>query len=297
MNARVFPLLVALAAGFPAKAQVRPLWNAFPDHVLAWNPAAAGSHDGVSLAAFYRRQWTEIPDGPGTASLSVHAPLWNPRLALGGTLDHDRLGPLRRSTLRGHFAWRAVGRAGTFSLGVAAGATLEDGDFAALDAGQAGDPAFLVAPGDRWGWDAGAGAFWYGRSIMLGVSALDLAGERRYRAGAAALLRYGQGHGLRPFALLRYPEAGEPLADLGLRLLFAESFWVGGLWRTNRAWSVEMLYALRGPTAFGWGEWGLGYAYQVPEPEARGAFGGTHEVQVRYRFHRDRTREWTPRFF
>ena len=278
-------------------AQAPQTWQAFTDNILVWNPAAAGSHDATSIGAFYRRQWTEVPDGPSTAAISVHAPLWNPRLALGGTLDHDRLGPLSRTALRGQFAWRVVGQRGTLSLGLSAGAVLEEADFANLDATLSGDPAFDIQPADRWDWDAGAGIFYYNAHWMVGAAAQDLADDRRYNAVGAARIDIGPSFALRPLAMIRVPEQGVWQADAGMRLIFAESFRVGGAWRSNNAWSLDMGYRIREKSAYGWREWGFGYAYQVAQPELRGAFGGTHEVFLQARFNRDRTQEINPRFF
>jgi type IX secretion system PorP/SprF family membrane protein len=267
------------------------------DHVLSWNPAAAGSHDATSIGLFYRHQWTEVAEAPRTLSAAVHAPLWNRSIALGASLDHDRLGPFARNRLRGHFAWRAVGQRSTTALGVAAGARYEDADLAALDAAQAGDPAFLASALDQWGWDASAGFFHYSEHWMIGASCLDLAGDRQYHLGSAAMIRYGQGHGIRPHALLRYPESAPWLLDAGLRLLFAERFWIGGSVRSNWAWSVEFLLELPTETPLGYNAWTLGYAYQVPSPEAGSQLGAGHELQLRFLLQRDKSREWSPRFY
>lgn len=294
-------LLMAFCLAFglqhAAKAQSAAIWLGAQDHVLSWNPAAAGSHDALSTGLFYRHQWSDVADAPRTLSASVHAPLWNRSIALGATLDHDRIGPYARNALRGHFAWRAVGKRSKTALGLAAGARFDDANLAGLDAGQASDPAFLEEGFDQWGWDASAGIFHYTNSWMLGASCLDLAGDRQYHAAGAALLRYGQGHGLRPFALLRYPEAAPWLLDAGLRFLFSDRFWIGGSVRSNLAWSVEMLVELPTETPLGYHAWTFGYAYQVPSPEAGAALGAGHELQLRFRLQRDKSSEWSPRFY
>lgn len=292
-------LLVWCFAGTakPLQAQIAPLWLGAQDHVLSWNPAAAGSHDALSTGLFYRHQWVEVAGAPKTLSASVHAPLWNRSIALGASLDHDRFGPYARNVLRGHFAWRAVGRRSTTALGLAGGARFEDADLASLDAAQAGDPAFQANALDQWGWDASAGIFHYTRSWMLGASCLDLAGDRQYHLGGAGLIRYGEGHGVRPYAMLRYPESAPWLLDAGMRLLFSERFWFGGTVRSNLAWSLEVLLELPSPTPLGYHAWTIGYAYQVPSPEAGGQLGAGHELQLRFLLQKDKSREWSPRFY
>jgi type IX secretion system PorP/SprF family membrane protein len=279
------------------QAQYIPIWNSYLDHGLSWNPAYAGSHDALSLSAFYRRQWMELPDGPATTALALHAPLWNRSLALGAELTNDRLGPLQRNALQGHFAWRSVGGRGFWALGINGGLRLEDAAYQDLDAAQGGDPAFDLALDDRWDWNAGAGFLYQNSWLMAGASALDLADDRQYFAGLAALIRYGNGNGFRPAGLVRYTDDQVYQAEAGLQLLFVESFWVGGSYRSNGDLIFQLLYRPRTNTALGFSEWGIGYSYQIPGTEYRTALGSSHEVQLTYRFQKDKTREFGPRFF
>ena len=292
-----FFCLFLLVQGSIVSAQYLPVWNSYQDHGLSWNPAYAGSHDAVSLSAFYRRQWMEIPEGPSTAAIAIHAPLWNQSIALGTEIISDRLGPLRRDAFQGHVAWRAQSQNSTFSIGVNGGAYLENADFATLDAALEGDPAFDLPIEKRWDWNAGAGFMLYNNWLMTGASAMDLAGDRQYFGQAAALIRFGQGNGIRPGAFLRYPEVGEPQADIGLQMLFIESVWVGANYRTNGDLIFNLLYRQKFDTALGYAEWGIGYNYQITNQDFRVDLGGSHEVQLTYRFQKNKTRELGPRFF
>lgn len=280
-----------------AQAQFYPVWNAYYDHGLSWNPAFAGSHEAVSLSAWYRRQWMGLPDGPSTAAVAIHAPLWNRGVGLGAELFSEQLGPLQRHAVQGHFAWRRPTRRGTFALGVNGGARLEQGDLSALDAAADGDPAFAGIDNTRWDWNAGSGLLYYNRTWMAGLSAMDLAADRQYFAQASALIRFGSGSGVQPLGLLRYPENGPWLADAGLRFLFVESVWAGGTYRTNGDLIFDLKYVLHSETALGFSEWAIGYSYQIASPDFRTDWGGSHEVQLAYRFQKDKTRELGPRFF
>jgi len=292
----LFVFFIALTARV-AHAQYLPVWNSYLDHGLSWNPAYAGSHEAVSLSAFYRRQWMDVPDGPSTTSIALHAPLWNRSLALGMELTNDRLGPLQRNALQGHFAWRSIGGKGFWALGINGGLQLEDAAYQDLDAALGGDPAFNLELEDRLDWNAGAGFLYQNHWLMAGASALDLASDRQYFGGLAALIRYGNGYGLRPAGLVRYTENEEYLAEAGLQFLFVESFWAGGTYRSNGDLIFQLLYRPKTSTALGFSEWGIGYSYQIPASEYRTALGVSHEVQLTYRFHKDKTREFGPRIF
>ncbi len=278
-------------------AQYLPVWNSWQDHGLSYNPAYAGSHDAVSLSAFYRMQWADLPSGPQTISLAIHSPLRNQNLALGAELFSDEIGPLRRHALQSHFAWRRPAGKGYWSLGLNGGAHLEEAAFANLDAALEGDPAFMPGLEDRWGWNAGSGAMYYNHWFMASGSAMDLANDPQFFAASNALIRIAQSFGIRPGAMLRYPQSGEYQYDANVHLLFADAFWLGGGYRSNGDLLFQALWQQRFPTALGFAEYCIGYSFQYPDAKLRSSLGPSHEILLSYRFNRDKTREFGPRFF
>ena len=56
---------------------------------LYLNPAYAGSHDVINVMAIYRHQWVKVPGLPQSASVAIHSPLKNERVALGLIYNFD----------------------------------------------------------------------------------------------------------------------------------------------------------------------------------------------------------------
>ena len=80
--------LVALA-GF---AQQLPLNDLYYDNRYLFNPANAGDQGYLVGFLNHRRQWVGLEGAPVTNVLSVHSPLGNKNIGLGGTLSSDRYG-------------------------------------------------------------------------------------------------------------------------------------------------------------------------------------------------------------
>ena len=283
-RATTIACLISVLAVAAASAQVAPVWNHYLWNGLAWNPAFAGSQELVNVSTYYRRQWVGIDQGPSTALVSVHGPLANARMALGGQLVHDRIGPIRRTGLEGSYAWRTPVGPGMLALGLHGGIALEQAAFSDLDAAGDGDPAFQVNDPGAWDWATGVGAFYSDRRLLFGVSAMDLAGDPAFYAGGGMMIRPLESWGLRPAAFVRMSESLPVLADLSLHVLVLDAVWVGGTWRTNNAGAFQVEYRLEQESAFGANEWGLGYGYQLAAPDVRALAGGTHELFFTFRF-------------
>ena len=87
-------LIIILLASLGGYAQQDVLFSQFMFNKLTVNPAYAGSREVFSADAVYRYQWVGIDGAPKTFSLSMHAPLRNDHIALGGYVYNDKIGPV-----------------------------------------------------------------------------------------------------------------------------------------------------------------------------------------------------------
>jgi type IX secretion system PorP/SprF family membrane protein len=289
--------IASLLIAIQSEAQIRPLWNDHISNGLQWNPAYAGSHNAVSLGLFYRSQWTGFEDGPSSTMLSVHAPMANASMALGGQLWYDQMGPVNSTVFEGFYAWRTVTRQGTFSLGLSGQIANLRQDLESTDAGQAGDPAFSGQSQSMWTGDAGVGAYYYQDRLMLGASVLNLLNDRQLMLGGAGMISLAADYQLRPSVYGRFVQDGSWQVDAGAHVFFFESFWLGGTWRSNGALAFSVEFVLPQVAAFGSNRWSAGYNYQVSGTDWRSQTGSSHEAFLAFRFTRDQTRELGPRFF
>ncbi|MEN9347165.1 MAG: hypothetical protein RLZZ77_676 [Bacteroidota bacterium] len=70
------------------------------------NPAYAGYKEQPTFVAMHRSQWVGFKGAPTTQVLTFDTPLKKQEFAVGGTLYHDKTGPISRIALTGDFAYR-----------------------------------------------------------------------------------------------------------------------------------------------------------------------------------------------
>ena len=80
---------MAIFAMNQAFAQQYPSVGFFTNTQLFFNPAYAGSGEGVRGTALYRAQWTGVTGSPQTQIASVDSPLGR-GIGLGGTISRDK---------------------------------------------------------------------------------------------------------------------------------------------------------------------------------------------------------------
>lgn len=113
--------LLALAALLPVSllgqqdaAHAQNIMN-----MLRINPAYAGYKETPTVTAFHRSQWIGFKGGPSTQTISFDTPLKRSKFALGGSVSHDKIGPISTLTMMIDAAARVqVSRKGFMSFGL-----------------------------------------------------------------------------------------------------------------------------------------------------------------------------------
>ncbi|MDW8274307.1 MAG: type IX secretion system membrane protein PorP/SprF [Chitinophagales bacterium] len=291
---------------------------------LFLNPAYAGSHEVLDMMAIYRHQWAGIEGAPRSGNGCIHSPLRRNQYALGLTLAGDRLGLTNSFTATGAFAFRIPVRKSKISLGIQA-----SGTYYAQRNSEA-IPAELLAQGyndaifsvDRNVFipNVGAGIYAYGKRYYVGLSAPHLIPMRLDKGVAASmstalarqynhyLLTAGYVFGketsvvkVRPSFLMKYVKGlpkGIPDFDGSLAFLFADRFWLGGIYRV--AAGVDNR---RGTAAIVWFEAllthrlriGYGFDYALSGLN-RFARWGSHDIMIGYELNTNNKRYVSPRY-
>ncbi|TAH27146.1 MAG: type IX secretion system membrane protein PorP/SprF [Cytophagales bacterium] len=91
-----------------AQAQdLQPLMSQWMYNKLIYNPAYAGTNEGVSGSAVHRQQWIGFDKGrPITTTLSVDGAIKNQKIGLGLNLLNDRYGNISRTDIMGNAAYK-----------------------------------------------------------------------------------------------------------------------------------------------------------------------------------------------
>ena len=91
---------------------------------MAFNPAAAGSNDGINVTGLIRQQWIGFKDdrggntAPQTMFLTIDAPIKFLHGGVSGTIINDIIGPFTNTQVTLGYAYRADIGPGIFSAGV-----------------------------------------------------------------------------------------------------------------------------------------------------------------------------------
>ncbi|MFN8278571.1 MAG: PorP/SprF family type IX secretion system membrane protein [Chitinophagales bacterium] len=103
-------------------AQYEPQFSHYLLFPLQFNPAYAGSREGVEFAFLHRSQNVGLTNqATATQFANIHAPVSAISSGLGLTLINDLIGYQRSTSVNVNYAWRKELRKGTFSIGVGVG--------------------------------------------------------------------------------------------------------------------------------------------------------------------------------
>jgi len=303
--------LILFLVFFPAflYAQQDALFTQYMYTKLEFNPAYAGSHDGLSLDMLGRFQWVGMQGAPKTLCLTAHTSLPNQHLGLGMYVYMDQLGPTVDYNVMGTFAYRILFARSKLSFGISAGIKYYDVNWNALNPKDAADPALSGQAVSKVVPDADFGIYYYAKNYYAGVSAKHLLQNQMLVSSSAPggqdsfthLLRtcYFIGGGmiplsgniqLMPSVLLKYVKNSPLQADFSARIRFIDIITLGASYRTDDAFCLLMeLVVYKGLS--------LGYSYDIWFNALRGNNRGSHEIRIGYDIGLFKTRMLSPRYF
>lgn len=108
---------------FNGMAQQQPQYTNFLMHQYLYNPAYAGSIQGMQFNAGYRNQWTGFDGAPRTFVGSGYGTLKKKtNMALGGLISNDQAGLLNRTSMYGSYSYHLkINDKWKLGVGVSAG--------------------------------------------------------------------------------------------------------------------------------------------------------------------------------
>jgi type IX secretion system PorP/SprF family membrane protein len=95
-----------------------------------YNPAYAGSYDGLTINSIYSTQWVGFEGAPKTLLLSGHSILSNSNVGVGFDIMSDKIGAVSENNINGNFAYHVnLNETIRLSLGLKAGVNLFNIDY------------------------------------------------------------------------------------------------------------------------------------------------------------------------
>lgn len=294
MKQTMFILCMLLAAACRLDAQQLPQFSMFQDNLYLLNPGFGGMSPWFDVKGVNRSQWSGITDAPRTFALSMHAPLRNPHIGVGGYVFTDNVGPTRRTGIQFsgtyHFNINEKVKVG---LGLSAGALQFAIDGSKIRLAEQGDPALMNALQSQLVFDASFGATMYSDDWYVGFSMPQLLQnqirlydsvnqdinrlEDHYFLMAGYRYKMTDDWMVEPAFIVKYVSPVPVSWDLMTRFWYRESVYAGAGYRYNDAFVAMAGYLWNNSLS-------IGYAYDMSASGLRRHSTGTHEIVLGFRF-------------
>ena len=168
-------LTLVVMSSTEGSAQQDPMYTQYFFNPLTVNSGYAGTKDALNATLLIREQWVGIEGRPRTQTLSVHSPLRNDDIAVGGTIVRDEVGPTNSTSLFGDFAYRVkVSEQSRLAFGLKAGMNFLQADLASLQNTDVNDLSLAQSIKTNFLPNFGASAYLWADKYFLGLSAPKL---------------------------------------------------------------------------------------------------------------------------
>ncbi len=291
-------------------AQQDPMYTQYFFNPLTVNSGYAGTRDALNATLLVREQWVGIEGAPQTQTLSIHSPLRNDALALGGTIIRDKVGPTSSIGVFGDFSYRInVSDNSRLAFGLKGGINFLSADLLELANTEIGDISFGQNLSGKPLPNFGASVYLWGEKYFLGASAPKLV-ENKLEAETTTMIQQfynsekthffimgGYVFELSPALKLKptfmtkiVPEAPISL-DLTANFLLDDKLWLGGAYRFGDSFGLLASYQLNDQLR-------LGYAFDYTLTDLQQFTpGNSHEIMISYDFIYNSDKLLSPRYF
>ena len=293
-----------------ASAQQIEQFSLFRENAVALNPAMVGTKGFLAGTATFRKQFANITDAPYTAYLMMEGQVTDKNFGIGGSFIHDQTGPTGKTgiTLAASYQIK-LGKRPDFSvhyntasthmltIGLSVSMMQYRLNGSALHPEMGGDPELYTSRAYKLLPDVAFGVYYqWKQHLYAGVSVPQVLGlPENYiaRDGVSSIktvqhlniLLGGKidivkrKFSIDPAGTFRWVKGAPPQGDIGLRLTFLESLWVGGSYRSSQYVVMEAGIEIKGLVK-------LCYAYDYDLSTYRHDVGPTQEFTLGFRFNR-----------
>ena len=304
-------VLLLLTISAVLNAQQDAQYTQYIYNTVTINPGYAGTRDVINIVGLHRTQWIGIDGAPSTQTLSIHSPIGEGKIGLGGSVINDEIGPVSETYVDANFSYTVpTSENGKISYGLKAGARLFNVDFNKLTRDLT-NQAFFNSVENQISPSLGAGAYYHTNKFYIGLSVPNFLETKHLQvdevedistASSVARERLSTfliaGHTFdltrnvkfKP-AILNKIVAGAPIqVDVSANFLLQEKFTVGVAYRWSAAISAVAAFQVSDSIL-------IGLAYDRETTELAQLNNGSFEIVLRYELLRKYDKLFTPRFF
>ena len=142
---------------------------------LTYNPAYAGSYDGVSITSFYSSQWVGFDGAPETININAHGAFFGPNTGLGLEFISDKIGVTSTTKILGNYSYRVrLNNNWKLSMGIKAGAINNSVNYGLLNIEYPGNYYAINSSVNNMNINIGSGLFLFNDTFFFGLGIPNL---------------------------------------------------------------------------------------------------------------------------
>jgi type IX secretion system PorP/SprF family membrane protein len=305
--------VLAVVFATPLRAQYDAMFTQYMFNEMFINPGYTGSREAMSATLLHRQQWLNFNGRPVTTTFSLHGPLCDNKMGIGGSFLNERLGVLSRNLGYLSYAYRIkTGKEGRLAFGLMAGLHNQNQRFSDLKASSDGavDPSVAQANRNVTTFNFGTGVYFNTRTFYVGISIPRLIDDQlrdknngtldapmtllpttmHYYLTLGKAFELSENFTLKTQGMIKAVSGAPVQADLNLNALLYKSLWLGAGYRTMSA-VTAFLGVQPTPQFF------IGYSYDIDLNGLQQYTGGSHEVVLSYLFAFNMKKIPSPRYF
>jgi type IX secretion system PorP/SprF family membrane protein len=293
MMKRILLILLVGLSGSGLFAQQMPEISLFSQNQTVYNPGAIGNQEVLTANFLYRKQWVGFDGSASTQFFCAHAPLKNPKVAIGILLERDGIGITNYTGVYFHYVYRLDLGMNKLAFGLKAGITNASENHIDLRNG-ASDPAFSENNLNFTLPNFGFGVSYYGQKYWAGLSIPRFLGFKNngpdkykiehdfskyeYFISGGYSFALNPDFSLDPSVLVILSSRYEQRFSANVIGTYKNSYHVGLGYRTSDD-ALILLIALSPYRQFS-----LGYSYDMMMGNTLKFTSGSHEINILYKF-------------
>ena len=275
------------------KAQQLPLYSQYMMNKFLINPAITGNVDYIPLRLTARQQWVGIDHAPSTQAISAHTLLNNKKMGIGGNIFADRFGPETKIGLQANYSYilELNGINSKLSFGLAFKVFQYKLDYTMMTAIDENDPTLNNTAETAFVPDADFGTYIQGERYYAGISVtqliqlpIEISGQniedntmiRHYFILGGYKFQISDKFELEPSTLVKGTEKIPFQADINLKGIYMQNYWLGFSYRTSG--SIITMLGLK------YQGFVFGYAFDYAISDIQHFRSGTHEIILGFNF-------------
>lgn len=291
---RILSILFVFGAVFTYGQQL-PHYTQYLINDYVTNPAIGGTSPYFKAQSNHRFQWVGITDAPRTYIFSLHGPIVNDKMGVGGYVFTDFTGPTRRSGFQASYSYKVnITDDIKLSFGLAGGLLQFAVDGGKVNLEDINDLVLSTSLQSSLVLDMAAGLYLYEEDRwFFSISAPQLVGSKlqffdtytntlsrlsnHYFAAGGYTFDISSDFQIQPSFLIKYISPVPIQVDANVRAIYQENVWVGLSYRSEDAIGAMLGYNFKERFMFG-------YSYDFPISNLRKQSTGSHELMVGFRF-------------